>query len=56
MTKLQAFNINGNGRVYFSLKAVMESVLVKIQSFTMNDGDGVYGRACFYLYDVIACS
>ena len=30
----------------------MESVLVKIQAFSMNGGDGVYDRACFYLHDV----
>ena len=33
----------------------MESVLVKIEVFTMNDSDGVYGGACFYLHDTVVC-
>ena len=31
----------------------MESVLVKIEAFTMNGSDGVYDGACFYLHDVV---
>ena len=50
--KLQAFNINGSGRFCFYLQVVMEPVLVKIEVFTMNDSDGVYDGACFYLHDV----
>ena len=34
----------------------MESVLVKIQAFSRNGGDGVYDGACFYLHDVVDCS
>ena len=30
----------------------MESVLVKIEAFTMNGSDGVCDGACFYLHDV----
>ena len=30
----------------------MGPVLVKIQVFTMNGGDGVCDGGCFYLYDV----
>ena len=30
----------------------MESVLVKIEAFTMNDSDEVYDGACFCLHDV----
>ena len=52
LIKLQAFNINGSGRVCFYLQAVMESVLVKIETFTINGSDGVYDGACFYLHDV----
>ena len=52
LIKLQTFNINGNGGVWFYLQAVMEFVLVKIQVFTMNGGDGVCDGGCFYLYDV----
>ena len=31
----------------------MESVLVKIEAFTMNGSDGVCDGACFYLHDVV---
>ena len=31
----------------------MESVLVKIQAFTMNGSNGVYDGTCFYLNDVV---
>ena len=31
----------------------MESVLVKIEAFTMNGIDGVYDGACFDLHDVV---
>ena len=30
----------------------MESVLLKIQVFTMNGDDGVCDGGCFYLHDV----
>ena len=33
----------------------MEIVLVKIETFAMNDSDEVYDRACVYLYDVVVC-
>ena len=32
------------------MKPSMESVLVKIQDFTINSSDGVYDGACFYLH------
>ena len=53
--KLQAFNINGSGRACFYLQAVMEYVLVKTETFTMNGSDGVYDGACFYLHGVVVC-
>ena len=45
--KFQPFNINDSGGVCFYLQAVMQSVVVKIEVFTMNGGNGVYGGACF---------
>ena len=53
--KLQAFNINGSGGACFYLQAVMEYVLVKTETFTMNGSDGVYDGACFYLHGVVVC-
>ena len=41
--------------VCFYLQVVMESVLVKIEIFTMNGSDGVYDGASFYLHDVVVC-
>ena len=38
----------GSGRVCFYLQAVIESVLVKLQAFTINDSDEVCDEACFY--------
>ena len=56
LIKLHAFNVNENGGVCLYLQDVMESVLVKIQTFSRNGGDGVYDGACFYLHDVVDCS
>ena len=53
--KLQALNINGSSKVWFYLLAVMESVLVKIQNFTINDSDGFCDRGCFCPYAVVVC-
>ena len=33
----------------------MESVLVKIQAFTMSGSDGVFDGASFYLHVVVVC-
>ena len=30
----------------------MESVLVKIEAFTINGSNGVYDGVCFYFHDV----
>ena len=35
------------------LQGVMEFVLVKIHTFTINGSDGVYDRAFFYLHVVV---
>ena len=53
--KPQAFDMNGSGGFSFCLKAMMESILVNIQDFTINISDGVCDRACFYLQDVLVC-
>ena len=53
--KLQAFNTNSSGEVCFYLEAVMESVSVKIETFTMNGSDGVYDGASFYLHSMVVC-
>ena len=33
----------------------MESILLKIQAFTMSGSDGVCDGACFYLHAVVVC-
>ena len=53
--KPQAFDMNGSDGVSFCLKAMMESILVNIQDFSINISDGIYSRACFYLQDVLVC-
>ena len=53
--KLQAFNINGSGGACFYLQAVMLSVLVKIEVFTMHGSDEAYDGAWFYLHDAVVC-
>ena len=53
--KALSLNINSSGGVCFYLQAMREFVLVKIEAFTMNDIDGVYDGACFYLHDMVVC-
>ena len=55
LIKLQAFNTNDSDGVYFCLQAVMESVLVKIQTFTIYGSDGICNGARFYLHAVLVC-
>ena len=53
--RLQAFNANGSGGVCFYLQAVMESVLVNTEGFTINGSDGVCDGASFYLHAMLVC-
>ena len=53
--KLQVFYINIGGLVCCYLQAARESILVKIQIFTINSSDGVCDEACFYLRAVAVC-
>ena len=53
LIKLQT--LNKNGRVCFYVQAVMVSVLVKTEAFTINGSDGVSGGACFYPHAVVVC-
>ena len=53
LIKLQTLNING--RVCFYVQAVMVSVLVKTEAFTINGSDGVSVGACFYPHAVVVC-
>ena len=52
--KLQAFHLNGTDRICFYLQAVIESLLVKLQTFTITGSGGGWGRACLYHHAVVA--
>ena len=41
LIKRQACNLNGSARAWFYLQAVMEFVLIKLQVFIINGGDGI---------------
>ena len=54
LVKPQAFNSNGSDRVIFCVQTVMESIVVNLQTFTINVSDGVHDEACFYRHALVA--
>ena len=50
LIKPQALNLNSSG-----LQAVMKSLLVKFQTFAINESDGVREGACFYRHAAVVC-
>ena len=54
-TSVNVIQVSFDWLVKYFLKSVMETVLVKIEVFTMNGSNGVYDGACFYLHDVVVC-
>lgn len=44
-----------HSRVCFYLQAVMGSVLLKLQAFTMICSDGIHDGVCFYCHAIVVC-
>ena len=53
LVKLQASNLNGPGRVIIYVQTVMESIVVNLQTLTINVSDG---GAYFYRHALVACA